>query len=265
MTRYAPLALAAIAILAAAVVNGITTSRWSSGINAKAKACALYLELVPSEIGDWKGVQNNEVDSKVKDVAGIVGEPISRRYVNERTGEAVDVWLIVGHSSQIIRHTPNVCYPSIDFVKMEKQPDNKFTFQIEGLPNTVAWTNLFRKEIDGREALIRVFWMWFEPQAGAPVEWEAPGHYVSDARDEFAGSKALFKLYFTAQAYQKDERADENTAIMNFANEFLPVLSDVLADTGEGKPPAVEDVTAEPTEAEPADAEPTSEDMADAS
>lgn len=235
MIRYLPLILSAAALTGAAIFNGTVTNRWSGGINSKAIACAEYLKLVPTEVGPWVGVENEDVEERVRDVAGIVGEPVSRRYRHKETGQVVDLWLIVGHSNLIIRHTPNICYPQANFAP-QCPPETHHEIEVEGLPAAKSWTNIFYKEVGGQPVYLRVFWMWHRPTPGADVRWEAPGHHVSDARYRFAGAKALFKMYFTSPAAGPGEKAGDSPAI-TFANDFLPELDKLLAQASDGKPP----------------------------
>ncbi|MEM8864901.1 MAG: exosortase-associated EpsI family protein [Planctomycetota bacterium] len=254
MTRFLPVILTAVAITGVAIFNGFTTNRWSGGINAKAEACAAYLEFVPTEVGPWVGEQNDDVDERIRDVAGVVGEPISRRYRHRDTGEVVDLWLIVGHSSLIVRHTPNICYKTAGFRPEEE--DHHYKIPVEGEQPMTSWTNLFyRQTPDGQAIQLRVFWMWYKPQPGAPVQWDAPGHEVNDARDVYAGSKALFKMYFTTPARSPDELPDESAAT-KFAQDFVPELNALLANAAEGKAP--------PTVAASEDADGAGEAAADA-
>ncbi|MEN1678227.1 MAG: hypothetical protein AAGJ46_01435 [Planctomycetota bacterium] len=235
MIRYLPLVLSAVALSGAAVYNGMVTNRWSGGINSKALACAQYLELVPTEFGPWVSETNQDVDENIRETAGVVGDPVSRRYTNRETGQVVDLWLIVGHSNLIIRHTPDVCLVKSNFAP-QLPNDTHHTIAVEGLPPAKTWTNIFFKDFGGQAIYQRVFWMWHCPRPGEDVRWEAPGHHVSDARYRFAGAKALFKMYFTAPAVGPSEDAEDSPAIA-FANDFLPELDRLLARASDAKPP----------------------------
>lgn len=249
MMRYLPLIVSAVAIVGVTIVNGVTTNRWSGGANAKAEACAAYLELVPMEVGPWVGAANDDVDDRIRDVAGFVGTPVSRRYTNRTTGQTVDLWLIVGHSSVIVRHTPNICYPSANF-RPEEKADNHYTIKVDGEKPLETWTNLFHKRMPTGDVYMRVFWMWHCPRPGGDVQWEAPGHHVSDARDRYAGAKALFKMYFTCPARAGDNPDD--SVAKEFANDFIPALNELLAGAAEGKPPTQQTATAATADADEA-------------
>ena len=117
------------------------------------------------------------VDPSVQKGAGAIGA-VSRAYRNSKTGEKVDLWLIVGHARDIAFHTPDVCYPASGFEARSKE-NSLYPMVIQGLPDAPFWTNTFYREseLSGRQ-LIRVFWSWFNPDSmenDGTVKWEAPG------------------------------------------------------------------------------------------
>ncbi|MEM9186267.1 MAG: exosortase-associated EpsI family protein [Planctomycetota bacterium] len=237
MLRYTPPIAIGVALLGAALFNGYATDRWSGG-NSKAELCSDYLKLVPMTVGPWEGEDQVEVDDRIRRVAGMVGDPVSRRYTNQATDEVVDVWLIVGPGSNMIRHTPNVCMPSANF-KPEEKADTHYVMPVEGQEPLTTWTNLFSRPTDtGRVARARVFWMWCRPTPGGLVVWDAPGEHVSDARYRFGSAKALFKMYFTAYPSRPGAVADESVA-NEFAQHFVPELNALIARAARGEKPAL--------------------------
>lgn len=230
MLKYLPFVVVSIAI-APLVVWHWQMMDWVWSENIPAKQCAYLLETeIPMKLGDWVG-EDAEVDEKVLEVAGADGY-INRAYTNEKTGEQVSVWFIVGHFKDIAQHTPNVCYRVAGFEEVGK--DDLQRIDIEGLPTSRFRTAKFRKQLGSSEHFERVFWAWWKPEAldegqspaDVNIAWSSP----EDPRLEFGFCRALYKLYFTT-ATDADGRADESVCL-KFAEEFLPLVHDRLRTSG---------------------------------
>ncbi len=126
------------------------------------------------KIGDWLG-EDMKIDANVRQVAGAVGA-VSRVYRNNRTGDKVDLWLIVGHGRVISAHTPNICYRASGF-EMRAPENSLYPMVFPGQREAPFLTNTFFKEdITGR-SMIRVFWSWYNTENEdnkGQVVWEAP-------------------------------------------------------------------------------------------
>jgi hypothetical protein len=238
MTRYLPILLGVLLIVGLTIPQIQMTDRLS-GTNVSAEEQAKLLELVPLNFGDWNG-QAKEVDEKVAKTAGSIGNAVSREYRNSRTGERVDLWLIVGHARDISAHTPDICYPASGFEARAKE-SSLFPLVVPGLPETPFLTNTFYKEdqLSGRQ-LIRVFWTWYNPTTNPNnVVWEAP----ANARWHFGNTRALYKMYFTSTMHDPMETTEQSAA-MHFAKDFLPEVGKALAavqgepSTAAGQPAA---------------------------
>lgn len=222
MTRYLPIATGVLVIVGLTIWQAKLTDRLA-GSNVKAEQCAKLLELVPKDIGDWHG-EDKPIDERVRQVAGAIGA-ISRGYHNTRTGEQVDLWLIVGHSRDVSFHTPDVCFPGAGFEAYGKESGN-YSIVVEGLSDTPTFTNrFFKSDITGQQ-LVRVFWTWYNPAAHedkSQVIWEAPGN----PRTHFGNARALYKMYFTSRMRDGSETAEESAGI-HFAKDALPVIGKAL-------------------------------------
>jgi hypothetical protein len=196
-----------------------------AGSNFSAEQRAELLNSIPKKIGDWQG-EDMEIDEKVRQTAGAVGA-VSRVYRNSRTGDKVDLWLIVGHGRVISAHTPNICYRASGF-EMRAPENSLYPMVFPGQREAPFLTNTFFKEdITGR-SMIRVFWSWYNTENEdnkGQVVWEAP----QNARWYFGNTRALYKMYFTSQMKDPLETADDS-ACRRFAREFLPIVNEALAD-----------------------------------
>lgn len=244
MSRYIPIVAGVLLIVGLTIAQGIMTDRLA-GANVSVEQRSELLKLVPMNFDDWEG-EDKKVDEYVKEVAGSVGTAVSRSYRNSRTGERVDLWLIVGHARDISAHTPNICYPASGFVARSKE-NGLYPFVMEG-KEIPFLTNTFHKEdVTGRH-LIRVFWTWFNSASeenDRKVVWEAP----HNARYHFGNSRALFKMYFTNEMRDLQETAEQSASI-HFARDFLPEVEKALAgvyDLNEGGKAATETKSVETT------------------
>jgi hypothetical protein len=223
MFRQIPIVIGVLALIGFTVAEARMSGRFQ-GSDMTEEQFAALLKNVPTKIGDWVG-EDLPVEDQVKKTAGARGY-VSRSYKNAITGETVTVWLIVGHSKDVVRHTPDVCYPSSGFKTVS--PENSLqTFAFEGQPEANFYTNKFVKEDATGRQLVRVFWSWYKPTEDGTVTWKAP----KIVRWEFGNARSLYKLYFTSNMRDYRETTDESVC-MKFAEEFLPVVDKALSTSG---------------------------------
>jgi len=217
-----PAALALIAIVSLSFYEGYAMKdRWNEpGIEAK--QLGERFAQVPLDIGDWKG-EDLPVDEIVRNTAGAV-DYVSRRYTNVLTGKEVVLWLIVGHSRDIVRHTPNICYPSSGFRQLGS--NLRHLINIESGNEAEFFTSKFEKEDALSRRIERVFWTFNHPDEN---QWEAPER---GARSRYGLARALYKLYFTC-AVAPDEDTIEVNAAAEFAELMLPAIDRALFPTEE--------------------------------
>jgi hypothetical protein len=253
MSRYLPIVLGVLAIVGLTIPQIRMSDRFADS-NVSAEQRAKLLESIPNKIGDWVG-EDMTIDPTVRQTAGAVGA-VSRVYRNSRTGDKVDLWLIVGHGRVIAAHTPNICYQASGF-EMRAAESSLYPMVFSDQPReSPFWTNTFFKEdVTGRR-LVRVFWSWYNPESAdnqGQVVWEAP----ENARWHFGNTRALYKMYFTSEMKDQLETADQS-ACLRFAKEFMPVVNEALAEMHLNGPAsgevAKEGVAAESTDAIGSDA-----------
>jgi hypothetical protein len=247
MVRYSPIIMAVLLIVGLTYIEVNMTDRLA-GTNVSAEQRAALLDKVPTTVGDWRG-DDVPVDPNVRKTAGAIGA-VQRAYHNVRTGEKVDLWLIVGHAREVSAHTPDICYPSQGF-QARASENSVFTMVFPDQPKTDFLTNTFLLENSSGPQLKRVFWNWYDPMNKAnegKVVWEAP----TNPRWHFGNTRALYKMYFTSTMRDPKEFA-EQSACVRFARDFLPevnkALAEVYSDTPGGDAsakPAGAMTTAEP-------------------
>jgi len=225
MMRQLPIVLGVLALVGLTVAEARMSGRFQ-GSNMTQEQFAALLKNVPMDIGDWHGT-DLPVEEQVKMTAGARGY-VSRSYKNAITGETVTIWLIVGHSKDVMRHTPDICYPSSGFTT--RAPENSLqSFVFDGKPMGDFYTNTFVKEDTTGRQLVRVFWSWFKPSDDGTVAWQAP----KVVRWKFGNAPSLFKLYFTSNMRDFRETTEESSC-MKFAKLFLPVVDKALSTVPQG-------------------------------
>ena len=235
-----PIILAAVLIVGLTMIEARFSDRWHDS-SMDAEEFGDRFERVPMDVGPWKG-EDQDVEEAVRKMAGAV-HFVSRTYANENTDEVVRVWLIVGHSRDVCRHTPNVCYPSQGFNKTSsvlKQP-----IDLPGEKPAEFNTAKFEKSSEQGRVTERVFWAWSDPDE---KQWKAP----SNPRFEFGNKRALYKLYFTSDVKPTEETKEDNVAL-EFAKEMLPRIDAALFS--EGGRAAEANETPAPSDSEQADSE----------
>jgi hypothetical protein len=223
MFRYAPIILGAVAIVGLTIPQIMMSDRFAES-NVSAQQRAQLLEKLPMRVGDWVG-EELPVDEEVRKTAGAVGA-VSRTYRHTRTGDQVNLWLIVGHARQISNHTPDICYRGSGFTTRAAE-NSLHPFAFEGQPQAPFWTNTFVKEDTTGRQLVRVFWSWYNPEEKDQegVRWQAP----KNARWYFGNTRALYKMYFTSVMRDPKETTDESSCV-RFARDFMPVVDAALAE-----------------------------------
>jgi Protein of unknown function (DUF3485) len=218
MFRELPIILCVLAIVGLTYAESRIAGRFEGSDLTEEQFTAL-LKNVPEDIGDWHG-EDLPVEEQVQKTTGARGY-VSRAYRNSVTGDEVTLWLIVGHSKDICRHTPNICYPSQGF-KPRADTDSHFSF--DGPVPTDFFTNTFIKEDASGRQVVRVFWSWYRPTSDGVIRWEAP----NNVRWQFGNSRTLYKMYFTSIMKDIGETTDQSPCT-KFAEQFLPIVDNALS------------------------------------
>ncbi len=215
LMKNLPFALAVLLIVSLTLVEARFSDRWYDS-TIDAAEFGKRFKNVPMEIGLWDG-KDQEVEEDIRRTAGAV-EYVSRIYTNRITGRWVKLWLIVGHSRDVVRHTPNICYPRAGFVQQSKM--FKHHTKTANDKPAVFYTAKFEKSDALSRHTERVFWSWNLPSKGV---WEAPDY----ARGEYGNARVLYKLYFTSTVMKGEETIEENIAA-EFGKLMLPYVDAAL-------------------------------------
>lgn len=255
---YVPVAVTVVLLGSLTYWESVYSDRFKSSSMDAAEFGKRFAN-VPKEVGPWIGV-DNEVKKEISEQAGAVNH-VSRTYTNRETGQKVDLWLIVGHARDIVRHTPDICYPSQGFA--QDGTTQKHAISPATGSQTMFNTARFKQESPLGEGgpIVRVFWGW---NANTPEEkeWVAP----DGQRIYFGNNTALYKMYFTSSMKDRDELVDDNNAVA-FAKVMIPEVNKALfPELSAGAAPAILDeaIEVEETVTEPAAAPATETPAAEA-
>lgn len=217
MSRVLPFALAVVVIAVVTFVEGVyLKDRWGS-MGAEASELGRRFAHVPKKIGKWTGV-DIPVSEEVQERSGAVNF-VNRRYTLDGTDISVDLWLIIGHSRDIIRHTPNICYPSSGFRQEGSQL--RYTAKYDDGKEATFFTSKFHKEDAMVRQTQRVFWAWNHPDM---QKWDAP----DKARFHYGmATRALYKMYLTSTIRTTDDTLADSPAAQ-FAKVVLPIIDAAL-------------------------------------
>ena len=200
MFQLLPRLMALAIVVASGLVQGYWTNRWNT--TAELEDAAVRLERVPLTIGEWQG-SPAEYDQRVVRRFGFAGL-LSRRYVNQKTGEEMAALVVCGRPGPIAAHGPEICYAGEGYEAVA--PAVK-----RGVGSHGFWMCDFQKpEIAGLRCL-RVYWSW-----SSTGEWVA----AESPRLMFARSPVLYKLYLIRDTTLSRDHVQDATC-MEFAGEFL--------------------------------------------
>src|SRR5436309_2144589 len=114
MKNPMPYLIAAIGLmLGAALLQGKWSERW--GEFPELQAFADRIKNVPLDIGDWHGVNLEDMDTRTMNAAGAVGS-LSREYTHRVNRESkIRMHIVCGRMIDVFFHTPDRCYPANGF------------------------------------------------------------------------------------------------------------------------------------------------------
>jgi hypothetical protein len=192
-------------LLLGGVAHGVLSNRW--GVAEDIQALGKQLSSIPMEIGPWRCEEEGKLDDQVVTMLEANGY-ISRVYVHQATGEAVNVFLVFGPKGPIAVHTPEICYNS----RAVKQTYERQSVacDYDGKEGTIWKLGFETNTIDKRN--MTVYYGWTD---GGP--WQAA------KSPRFWRSDFLYKVQTASQASGKKEDSTDE-----FFKAFLPEARKVM-------------------------------------
>jgi len=111
--------------------------------------CPFPLNEFPKTMGTWHMVDASEVqlDPEIARIAGS-SDHIIRDYMDEKSGEIVNVLVLYGLATSVFAHTPDVCYPAAGYQPVGAPTDHEFS--IAGSTTPVQFRSaFFSKQVGG--------------------------------------------------------------------------------------------------------------------
>lgn len=208
-----PIGVAVVLMLVTCRVQGVWSERW--GTFPELEILANQLDAIPLTFGQWQGEDRGKSEEKIRQISGAVGETI-RTYKNA-AGEEVRVSIICGRQRDVFYHTPERCYPAAGF-DMQAEPVQEVIETSDGKPAEFFTATFTKSEPTGTHSE-RGYWSW-----SGDGTWLAPKNH----KWEFAGHRALYKLYVFATIPGNAKNAGATDFCVDFIREFIPVANAAL-------------------------------------
>lgn len=218
MLRVLPFVVVLGLIAATTIQQGIDSDRWEVDHSEKLQQFAARLENVPTTIGQWESMGDDELDPEEWKRTNCLGY-ISRQYRNP-DGEVVSMFLVAGSGRHATIHTPDQCYPGAGY-EMESRPQ-PIDVALDGSDSSAefAYAAFQREDSSQRENLL-VLWTYSDNgQWEGPITWKA--------KSEFGTRPALFKVYLVTQIKEGEGRTPLQSASAKFARDLMPALNAAL-------------------------------------
>lgn len=222
--------LIALATVATGVVTGTLGNRWQRPQDLDAIATSLKKITATPQIGPWRLKETSRLSPEIAKLLHTSGD-LSCKYINEQTGDAVDLVVLVGETGPLSTHSPEVCYSSREY-QVVSEPESQTIESAAGPAEFLSMT-LSSEGLDG--SLLRVWYAWHN---GA--QWLAP----RNARIALRAEPFLFKIqiatYLTGLedgrqpgARPTDEKSSaavkQAEVCRTFLVDIMPVLNSALA------------------------------------
>ncbi|MCA9149069.1 MAG: exosortase-associated EpsI family protein [Planctomycetales bacterium] len=219
--KYLPFAVVLVVLGLGTIIEGKWSDRWGRESSVKLQAFTERLKNVPTQVGDWVGVDDeiNQEEFKASNCTGYV----SRTYTN-REGQQVNVYLVSGSARHVTIHTPDWCYVGAGFV-LEDEPQQYSIVDVPDMPAAPEFlTTRFLKEETLATNRIRIFWGFSDNG-----EWIGPRM----PKPTFAGRSAMYKIYVITRLDGSVPIDIEGNPSLDFLRSFLPAVNKVLFVEGD--------------------------------
>jgi len=186
--------------------HGQMTHRWV--VPEEMQAAGQRMTAFPDQFGDWKLIENEELAPSI--LSEFQCESYySRTYLNQVTGEQVNVLLFLGPPGPLIRHPPEICYSGRNF--MIGEPEKVEIESSEGTRHQLRLLHFASSSaIRPRFSVLAGF--------NSGTGWINPNY----PRLELGNAPLLYKLQVLS--IETDDQKGIPPATKSFCKEFLPLF-----------------------------------------
>jgi hypothetical protein len=206
--------LVMVATVVSGVLQGRMRNRW--GPSPDMVAAADRLAQVPDRFADWRLQSSEELDESTRNMLECAGY-FARNYVNQATGEAVSVTVLLGPPGPIAVHTPEVCFASRNYQSRGKR--ERVAIRRSGAAGDEFWALDFKLN-DLQGDTLRTYYAW-----SIGEHWLAP----DDPRFQYAGSPYLYKIQLSSRL-PTETNPEVGDPCRRFLHDFLPAANKCLTD-----------------------------------
>jgi hypothetical protein len=224
--------LVALATVATGVVTGTLGNRWQRPHDLSAVAKSLDKLAATPQVGPWRLKETSHLGPEIAKLLHTSGD-ISCKYVNEQTGDTVDMVVLVGETGPLSTHSPEVCYSSREY-QVVSEPESQKIESAAGPAEFLSMT-LSSDGLDG--SLLRVWYAWHNG-----TQWRAPRNARIALRAEPFLYKIQIATYLTgledgrqAGSRPADEKvgtaAKQAEVCRTFLVDIMPLLNGALVQS----------------------------------
>lgn len=215
MTR-SQILLGVILVVGLTVLSGMIQGRMSYrwGKTVDMKHAAAKLEQIPKSFGPWELESSQDMDPEVEKILECAGH-LMRTYVNNETGDQVNMFVLLGPPGPTAAHTPDICYNSRAYEIVQQQ--ERWPFE-NGRHKHTFWSETLESR-DVNEGLLRVYHGW-----SSGTRWEAP----ENSRFAYSAEPYLYKVQLAAPLVKLADAGTDADPARNFLRHFVPAAQPFL-------------------------------------
>ena len=169
----------------------------------------IVLSDIPKDLGRWKGSET-KLDEQIVRGTG-ADQIITRRYVNQDTGAAVDMIMLYGPAAEVYLHAPEICYPAAGFSQAGNAEDREV---VAGSYRAPFRAIVYTKGEGSQATYQEVYYSW----------WYS-GHWSPNtgSQKHFERIPGMYKLHLARPTTDKEKR-DVGNPCESLLKELLPEI-----------------------------------------
>jgi EpsI family protein len=213
---WARVALACAILLGSAGFRFWQSRRIEGALEAGRRGPRIDLAELPMTLGPWKGL-STELDPQIARGTG-ADQVVTRRYVNQDTGVAVEMILLYGPAVEMYIHSPEVCYPAAGYA-LRGGPDAR---PVEAGDVKAPFRSLVYSKGEGAVA----------ERQEVYFSWWYNGRWTPDVGNQkhFERIPSMYKVQLARRVTEQEKR-DVGNPCEAFLKELLPEMARRIAST----------------------------------